>query len=257
MPLNRRDALRLAAAAAALGTGAAMTGTVRAASHGGTSYTFGGNDIVVFPVNHASLALQLPGMMVYVDPAGEVAAYADLPAPAYILITHEHGDHYNAETLAGLVAEDTRLVVNPSVHELLPEALKARATAIGNGESTDLGPYTVDAIPAYNTTPERQQYHPEGRDNGYVIVLDGARVYIAGDTEDTPEMRALTGIDLAFLPMNLPYTMTVEQAASAVGAFQPGVVYPYHSRGSDTSAFAELVKASGVNSEVVLHDWYG
>ena len=254
MPLNRRDALRLTAAA--LGTGAVMSGAARAATSGGQSYSFGGNDVTVFPVNHASLALQSPQLVVYVDPVGPVDAYADLPAPDYILITHQHGDHYNAETLSGLVADGTKLIVNPAVHELLPNTLKARATAIANGESTALGPYSVDAIPAYNTTLDRQQYHPQGRDNGYVISLDGARVYIAGDTEDTPEMRALIGIDLAFLPMNLPYTMTIDQAAAAVAAFQPGVVYPYHYKGSDTAGFADLVKASGANTEVVLYDWY-
>ncbi len=255
MPLNRRDALRLAAAAA-LGSGAAMSGAVRAAASGGMNHAFAGNDIVVTPVSHASLGLTLPELALQVDPVGPVEAYAGLPTPDYILITHQHGDHYNAETLAGLVAEGTKLIVNPAVFDMLPDGLKARATAIANGESTALGPYTIDAVPAYNTTPDRQQYHPEGRDNGYVLTLDGARIYVAGDTEDTPEMLALRDIDLAFLPMNLPYTMTIEQAASAVAAFKPRVVYPYHYKGSDTAAFADMVKASGAGSEVVLHDWY-
>ena len=114
----------------------------------------------------------------------------------------------------------------------------------------------VEAIPAYNTTPDRVQYHPQGRDNGYVLGIGDLRVYIAGDTEDIPEMRALKDIDIAFLPMNLPYTMSIQQAAAAVSAFGPGRVYPYHYKGSDTAAFATLVGESGAATEVVLHDWY-
>ena len=111
-------------------------------------------------------------------------------------------------------------------------------------------------MPAYNTTPDRLQYHPKGRDNGYVLTIGGLRVYIAGDTEDTPEMRALTDIDIAFLPMNLPYTMTIEQAAEAVAAIQPGEVYPYHSKGSDIDAFASLVAEKAPDTEVLVRNWY-
>jgi L-ascorbate metabolism protein UlaG (beta-lactamase superfamily) len=124
-----------------------------------------------------------------------------------------------------------------------------------NGETATLGDIKAEAIPMYNTTPDQLRYHPKGRGNGYVLTLGGKRVYISGDSEDIPEMRALKDIDVAFLCMNLPYTMTVEQAASAVRAFKPKIVYPYHSRGSDLEKFKSLVGSdSGV--EVRLRDWY-
>ena len=120
-------------------------------------------------------------------------------------------------------------------------------------ENGEIDGIPVEAVPAYNITADRRQYHPQGRDNGYVLTFGDRRLYIAGDTEDTPEMRALTGIEVAFLPMNLPYTMSVEQAADAVKAFRPAIVYPYHSRGSDTATFKELV---GDAAEVRLAEWY-
>ena len=196
------------------------------------------------------------GASLFCDPVGPVAAYEGLPAPDLILVTHQHGDHFSPETLSGLVADKTQLVTSPSVHALLPEPLKGRARALANGEETTIGDIGILALPAYNMTQGRETYHPKGRDNGYLVSFAGRRIYIAGDTEDTPEMRALTAIDIAFLPMKLPYTMGIEQAASAVAAFAPGYVYPYHYKDSDTEAFASLVKQSGVASQVVLRDWY-
>jgi len=139
------------------------------------------------------------------------------------------------------------------VMEELPADLKSQATSIGNGESGTLRDIPIEAVPAYNTTADRLQFHPKGVGNGYILTFGDKRIYIAGDTEDTPEMRALNDIEVAFLPMNLPYTMTVEQAADAVKAFKPRVVYPYHSRGSDIEAFSALV---GDAAEVRLRNWY-
>ena len=257
MPLNRRDALRLGAAAGlGLGPGLVLTVGAEAETVFSYAYTLGGAGVTVHPVNHASLALALPGTTVYVDPVGPAAAYAALPAPDLILITHEHGDHYNAETLAALAGDSTALITNPSVHAMLPAGLKARATPLANSEARSFAGLSIDAVPAYNTTAERLNYHPKGRDNGYVIGLGGGRIYVAGDTEDVPELRALMGIDIAFLPMNLPYTMHINQAADAVAAFAPKTVFPYHYRGSDISAFAALVANSGVGTTIVQHDWY-
>ena len=222
----------------------------------GETYEAEGGSIVIHPVEHASFAMSTPGLVIYVDPVGGAAKYVGLPPPDLILITHEHPDHFDAPTLAALVGANARLLTNPSVHDKLAEDLKVRATAIANGEATTVNDIAIEAIPAYNTTADRVQYHPKGRDNGYVLSVGGSRVYIAGDTEDTPEMRALTDIDVAFLPMNLPYTMSIEQGASAVAAFKPGFVYPYHYKGSDTAAFARLVQESGAPTKVVLHDWY-
>jgi L-ascorbate metabolism protein UlaG (beta-lactamase superfamily) len=257
---TRRDLLQRGTRTALLfGTATILPWRAFAATGDANANTFktNGGQVVVHPVSHASFVMETPGMVIYNDPVGGGDAYSDYPAPDLILITHEHGDHYDVDTLTALVGDDTRLVTNPAVYEMLPEELKAKANAIANGESTTVGDIAIDAIPAYNTTEDRLQYHPQGRDNGYVLTIDGLRVYIAGDTEDIPEMRALENIDVAFLPMNLPYTMDIEQAASAVSEFAPKHVYPYHYKGSDAGAFAELVQEGGSGSEVILGNWYG
>lgn len=223
------------------------------------SYAADGGDILVTPITHASLVLQQPGRVIHVDPVGEPALYAGQPAPDLILVTHEHGDHYNAETLAALATPETKIITNPAVLAMLPEALKAGASALANGESAAMGDLGIEALPAYNTTEERMNFHPQGRDNGYVLHLPGFTIYVSGDTEDVPEMRALSGIDLAFVCMNLPFTMSPEQAAAAVAAFAPKVVYPYHYRDRDgdlsnAETFAGLV---GAGTEVKLAGWYG
>jgi L-ascorbate metabolism protein UlaG (beta-lactamase superfamily) len=249
--LTRRTLLATAAAAA--GSSTILPYAALAQAQDSHSFDVEGGQIAIHPISHASFVMETPGAVIYADPVGDPAAYADLPAPDLILITHEHGDHYDAETLAALMAEQTQLLTNPAVHEMLPEDLRSRATAIGNGETTQIGGISIEAIPAYNITEDRLQYHPEGRDNGYVLTIGGKRVYIAGDTEGTPEMRALQDIFLAFVPMNLPYTMDVEQAADAVNEFAPEYVYPYHYRDSDPEAFADMVQSS----EVRIGDWYG
>jgi len=253
MTLSRRRAL--ATGVSALAAITVLPWRVRAMGHADGFPTANG-EVKVYPISHASFVMETPGMVIHVDPVGEAEAYADLPAPDLILITHEHGDHYKPETLAALVTDGTKLITNPAVYEKLPEDLKARATAIGNGERTEAGAISIEAIPAYNLTEDRLQYHPQGRDNGYVLGIDGLTVYVAGDTEDIPEMRALSGIDVAFLPMNLPYTMTVDQAASAVAEFKPAHVYPYHYGDSDVDRFAQLVSEQAEGVEVVMGEWY-
>jgi L-ascorbate metabolism protein UlaG (beta-lactamase superfamily) len=249
----------LSGTAAAIGSITLLPYAARAASHMGDMFESAGGDITVHPVNHASFVMETPAGIIYSDPVGEPAAYADLPPPDLILVTHEHGDHYNAETLAALSGFETPIITNPAVHGMLPEDLKATAEQIANGGSTTFNGVTIDAIPAYNTTEERLNFHPQGRDNGYVLGFDGLRVYISGDTEDIPEMRALENIGLCFLCMNLPFTMSAEQAASAVAEFQPRFVYPYHYRGRDggTQDPEEFARMVGDAAEVKLHDWYG
>ena len=239
-----------------------MPRPTRAAQHegmGGDTYEMPGGELVVHPIDHASVVLETPAGVIYVDPVGGADLYAEAPQPDLILITHEHGDHYDAPTLEGLMGPETRLITNPAVFGMLPDGLKERAEEIGNGGSTEALGVAIDAIPAHNITEDRLDFHPEGRDNGYVLTFEGDyRVYLSGDTEDIPEMRSLEGIDVAFVCMNLPFTMTAEQAADAVAEFRPGVVYPYHYRGrdggsQDPEAFAEMV---GDASEVKLGDWY-
>ena len=191
-----------------------------------------------------------------VDPVGGAELFQGVPRPDLILITDIHQDHFNVDTLNALVGEKTKLVVSAAVEEQLPAPLKERASVATPGKVLEVAGIRIDTIPAYNLTPDRLKYHPKGRGNGYVLVLGGKRIYVSGDTEDIPEMLALKEIDLAFVCMNLPYTMTVEQAARAVRAFKPKIVYPYHYRGSDLEQFKKLVGSdSGV--EVRLRDWYG
>ena len=208
-------------------------------------------DITVHPVDHASLVLRYGGAVIYVDPVGGAARYEGLPAPTAILITHEHGDHYDAPTLEA-IAGDAPLIVNPAVYDMLPETLKANATAMANGDAGEVVGLPIKAVPAHNTTADRMQYHPEGRDNGYVLTLGDKQVYIAGDTEPTEEMLALTDIAVAFLPMNLPYTMTPDQAVEAINTFKPAVVYPYHYGDSDLSPLETV----GDHTEIRLREWY-
>jgi L-ascorbate metabolism protein UlaG (beta-lactamase superfamily) len=255
MRYSRRNTLKIGAGTLA-GFGLAPAFATLARAQPVLAHPTEGGEIVIHPVEHASFVMEAPGMVIYADPVGDPAVYAGLPPPALILVTHEHGDHYNAETLAALAGAETRLLTNPAVHAMLPADLQARATAIGNGETTTANAIGIEAVPAYNTTADRLQYHPQGRDNGYVLAIDGRRVYIAGDTEDIPEMRALEGIDIAFLPMTLPYTMDVAQAASAVAAFEPRIVYPYHYGESDIPEFARLVTEGGGVTAVVIVDWY-
>lgn len=260
---TRRLSLKLALAAAAASTLPAFAQTpdeetteTPAGEAAPTTFETEGGTVTVIPVEHASLYLVAPGHVMLIDPVGDPALYADMPAPDLILITHEHGDHFDAETLAAVAPQDARLITNPAVHALLPPELQARATAMANGDELDLDTLRIEAVPAYNITPERLEYHPEGRDNGYVLTIADKRVYIAGDTEATDEMKALEDIEVAFIPMNLPYTMTPEQAAEGVAAFAPARVYPYHHRDTDLTVFTEALAASGAQTQVVILDWY-
>jgi len=231
----------------------------RAASHSQDEFMTKAGNITVHPVAHASFVMETPIGVIYCDPVGDVASYAKFPRPDLILITHQHGDHYKEETLNGLITDNTEILTNPAVFDMLPDNLKSKASKIANGESTTSLGVSIDAIPAYNTTAGREKFHPKGRDNGYVLTINDFRVYISGDTEDIAEMRALKNIDLAFVCMNLPFTMDVAAAASAVAEFKPKVVYPYHYRGRDdgTQDPAEFAKLVGDNAKVNIGPWYG
>jgi L-ascorbate metabolism protein UlaG (beta-lactamase superfamily) len=187
-------------------------------------------------------------------PSAEVlAVFTSLGQADLILITHAHGDHFNAALLSAVAGPKTVLGVPQAVYDALPEPLKAKATIMANGDDSTLAGVDVQAVPAYNVTPERLRNHPEGTGNGYVLDLGGKRVYFAGDTEETPELKNLANIDVAFLPMNLPFTQTPEAAAQWVKDFKPKVVYPYHFSNGDLSAF---VSAVGSTAEVRMRKWY-
>lgn len=174
---------------------------------------------------HSSLAIEYDGKWLYFDPVGGNADYASLPAADYIFITHDHYDHLDTAAVAALSAPQTEIVCN----EVSAVAL-GRGRVMRNGDRLQLAEdMSVEAVPAYNFTAGHENFHPAtGRDNGYLLTLGGTRIYIAGDSENTPEMMALRDIDIAFLPVNQPYTMTVDQAAEAVKAIRPAIFYPYH-----------------------------
>ncbi|MGD8897975.1 MAG: MBL fold metallo-hydrolase [Acidobacteriota bacterium] len=217
-------------------------------------------ELTIRPLQHATLVLSHGETTIYVDPLGGAAAFAGEASPDLILITHVHGDHLDPATVAAVAQDDTAIVVPQSVAERLGEVeVTGTVKVLANGETAEVAGVSVEAIPAYNLTEERSQFHPKGQGNGYVVTVGGQRVYIAGDTEDIPEMRALEDIDVAFVCMNLPYTMDVEKAADAVLEFQPRVVIPYHYRGqggfSDLEKFKEIV-SKNPQIEVRLLDWY-
>ena len=222
---------------------------------GGDVFKTSKGDLHIQPINHASFAMGWSGETIYIDPVGGAAPYAGLPSPDLIFITHAHGDHFDPPTLTAVAGASTKIVAPKAVYDKMPPDLQAKTSTMANGDKTEIMNVGVEAVPAYNLTQERLQFHPKGLYNGYVLTLGGKRVYISGDTEDIPEMRALKDIDIAFVCMNLPYTMDVEHAADAVVAFKPKIVYPYHYRGSDVDKFAALV-ASKSNVEVRLRDWY-
>ena len=249
-------------------TGASITmmpfafGAARADGHAASDMfeTASGGQIKVTPVSHASFLLDTGDVLVAVDPVGDVAQYNSDAAPGLIIVTHFHGDHFDLQTLIALMENaDAQLVVNAALMGMLPEELATRAIPLANGEDTTTSGMSITAIAAYNISPDRLDFHPKGRDNGYVLDIDGFRVYISGHTEDTPEMRSLENIDLAFVCMNLPFTMDAEAAASAVSEFAPSYVYPYHYRGRDNGTqdpmeFANLVTS---DTETKMGPWYG
>ena len=256
MTQTRRSFLKTTAAAGAGIT--VLPFMASAAGHSTDTFESAGGVIKVHPVAHASIVLETPSGVIYVDPVGEPSEYEGMAAPDLILITHHHGDHFDLETLAAIGKNGAPMITNPDVHGKLGGAMQANATALSNGESTAFNDMKVDAIPAYNLTEDRMKFHPQGRDNGYVLTLDGFRIYISGDTEDVPEMRALQNIDLAFVCMNLPFTMDVNAAADAVAAFAPTYVYPYHYRGRDggTQDPAEFAALMGDAVTVKFAAWY-
>jgi L-ascorbate metabolism protein UlaG (beta-lactamase superfamily) len=214
-------------------------------------------EVIIQPVDHASLVLSHGAHVIYVDPVGGAGRYHGLAEPSAILVTHEHGDHFDTATLEELVGNRAvPMLVSHGVFAKLEDKLKALASPIGYGETKTLSGLPVRAVEAYNTTPERLKYHPVGLGNGYVLSLGGLNIYAAGDTEPNPDMLGLSSIDVAFLPMNLPYTMIGEQAAAAVKIFRPRIVYPFHyTRGPEPQTFAGLLEGvEGV--EVRLRNWY-
>jgi len=211
--------------------------------------------VTFHPLNHATLVISLGKKMIYVDPVGNADWYAKFAKPDLVLLTHVHGDHFKVSVLKAVAGPKTKFITPPQLLKALPADLQKRATGLASGKSAETIGLKVTAVASYNLTPTRKRYHPQGQGNGYVLEIGGKRIYLSGDTEGTPEMLALKNIDVAFLCMNLPYTMDIAAAAKAVRAFKPKVVYPYHYRGQDTAMFKKLV-GKDLGIEVRLRNWY-
>ena len=289
--MNRFGILSAAMLAGALIAGASQAQTPAPAppAKDDVLATAKGN-VVLHPIGHASVLLTWNGKKILVDPAPSagagrggaggaaaaggrggaggggrgagappppspeaLAVFTALGTPDLILITHAHGDHFNVPVLAAVAGPSTVLAVPQAVYDGLTDALKAKATIMANGDNSVLAGIDVSAVPAYNITPERLRNHPQGVGNGYVLNLGGKRIYFAGDTEETPELKNLANIDVAFIPMNLPFTQTPEAAAQWVRDFKPRIVYPYHYSSADLTAFVQGV---GGASDVRLRPWY-
>ena len=225
------------------------TGCVAGNYQTDTFKTKGGKEVVITAIKHASLRIQYDGLEIQVDPVAEFAPatdYSKFPKADVILVTHEHFDHFDRDTIATLRKGGTQIIANPAVQKML-----GFGTALANDESHALAKgIALDAVPAYNTTPGHTQFHPKGRDNGYVLTIDGLRIYIAGDTEDIPEMAKLKDIDVAFLPCNQPYTMTPEQVAKAARTIKPKVLFPYHYSQTPVKRVAELLADTSIDVRI-------
>jgi len=220
------------------------------------------DSVWVMPVEHASFAMKLNNKVLYFDPVGGIEKYTKLPKPDLIFVTDIHGDHMNIETLEALVMEneDLKIVCPQAVKDKLPENLQGHLELIQNDEEKTWMGINVKAIPMYNLREEAKDFHVKGRGNGYVLSFEDQKIYVSGDTEDIPEMRHLKEIDLAFVCMNLPYTMPVDAAADAVLDFKPKKVYPYHYRGkegfSDVDKFKNMVTTNNPKIKVEILKWY-
>jgi L-ascorbate metabolism protein UlaG (beta-lactamase superfamily) len=207
--------------------------------------------VTITPIYHAAAMIQAGGERIYIDPA-KPAKIDGLPPGDLILITDIHGDHMDPADVKALSKADTTVIAPAAVQKTITQA-----HVLANGQSMSWRDWKITAVPMYNikhVQPSGVPYHPKGRGNGYILTYGGERFYFAGDTEGTPEMRALKNIDVAFIPMNLPYTMTPEEAADAVRAFHPKVAIPYHYKGQDITKFRDALKGSGI--DVRLLNWY-
>src|SRR5438477_2364174 len=214
-----------------------------------------GGNITITPIQHASVQLEYAGKVIQVDPAQ--GDFAKAKPGDLVLVTDIHGDHLNTDLIAKVRKPGAPVVMPQAVKDQVSDKVAAPTEIMANGQMKTVAGVSIEAVPMYNLQrgpAAGQLFHTKGRGNGYILTLGGKRVYIAGDTECTPEMRALKNIDVAFIPMNLPYTMPPSEAAECVKTFKPKVVYPYHFQGQKPDEFAAALKGSGV--DVRMLNWY-
>ena len=232
------------------GAGMPVTTAATTSYETDTFTTPGGKPVTLHALMHGSVRITAGGVEIYVDPVTRLGDrtvdFAALPKADYILVTHEHSDHYAPAAIEALTKQGTRLITNARVAGML-----GRGEVMANGDTLRLNAFiALEAVPAYNTTEGHLQYHPRGRDNGFVLDVDGLRLYLAGDTEDIPEMASLGRIDIAWLPCNQPYTMTVEQLLRAARVVKPRVLFPYHYGQTDVSGIPAALAADGIDVRV-------
>lgn len=209
--------------------------------------TSAGNLKITF-IGHGTLMFAFDGKIIHVDPWTRQADYSKLPKADLILITHEHFDHLDLKAIEAVRSDKTAVVLTESCADQFKGG-----TVMKNGDVQTVIGLKTEAVPAYNIVNMRSEgkpFHPKGVGNGYIITFGDKRVYVAGDTENTPEMKSLAGIDIAFLPMNLPYTMTPEMVADAAKAFKPKILYPYHYGETETAKITELLKDTGTEVRI-------
>jgi L-ascorbate metabolism protein UlaG (beta-lactamase superfamily) len=212
-----------------------------------------GNLVITF-IGHASLMFEFNNRVIQIDPVLQEADYALLPKADIVLITHQHSDHFDREALQQTMKKDTKIYLTQKCS--VESGSVGKTVMMKNGDRQEISGITIDAVPAYNILHMRSPgnpFHPKGEGNGYVLTLGDKRVYIAGDTENTPEMKALKNIDIAFLPMNLPYTMTPEMVADAVRAFKPAILYPYHYGNTNTEKLLNIIGKTS-ETEIRIRD---
>ena len=211
--------------------------------------TKSGKTVKFHALVHASIRIEYDGKEIEIDPVTKLGnktiGYSAMPKADYIFVTHEHGDHFDKEAIKQLTSDNTQLITNKRCGDMLGYGI-----IMANGQCSTFNDITVEAVPAYNITDGRTQFHPKGRDNGYILTIDGLRVYIAGDTEDIPEMQDIKNIDIAFLPCNQPYTMTTEQLVKAAKTVKPKVLFPYHYGQTDVSRIPSQLKDSGIDVRI-------
>ena len=215
-----------------------------------TFTTQSGKTLRLHALMHACIRIEFDGKEIEIDPVRQLGErtidYSAFPKADYIFVTHEHHDHLDSAAIATLTKPETQLITNQRCSEML-----GYGTVMANGDRLVLNDWlSVEAVPAYNTTEGHLQFHPKGRDNGFILTIDGLRIYIAGDTEDIPEMADIKDIDIAFLPCNQPYTMTVEQLVKAAKTVKPKVLFPYHYGQTDVSGIPELLKNEGIDARI-------
>ena len=207
-----------------------------------TFKTKNNKDVIITFIKHGSLLLTYDGLHIQVDPVTMFADYSTFPKADFILITHEHGDHLDSVAIKQLTKNNTRIIINQSSRDII-----SKGDVMKNGDSLQLTDnIRIEAVPAYNTTEGREKFHPRHRDNGYIVNIEDVRIYIAGDTEDIPELKELKDIDIAFLPVNQPYTMTVDQAINAANMFSPKILYPYHFGDTDVKPIKSRLEDYGI-----------